>query len=494
MKKLFTSALFFMLAVSAFAQIPPTAVFNAPATSICSGTTVAYIDQSFDSILTWMWIFEGGVPDTSFQQNPVIVYPNSGVFDVTLIVTNANGSDTAYADDFITVNETPTVSLGSDMLICAGDTITITATGSGLGGDSVTTTYVSNNGQRGNMFDITAVNDIIIQSFDIHLDATTMFAIFYKVGSYVGSETNPANWTLVDSVIVTANGQGAVTPCPIPVNITIPAGQTYGWYLTSTSPTISVNYTNGTAVGNIYAQNADLQILEGVGKDWPFGATFTPRVWNGTVYYSPAHPVSFSWNTGDTTKSITVAPADTSTYIVIVADSNGCSDSDTIVVNTLDIPVPVITPVGSQLQTQTGFSSYQWYLNGNIIFGANSNVYTPVQNGTYTVVVTNAANCSGTSAPFLFVGENELTSEWNFSVLYNPDNQSLTINLPFEFIKSLMAEKTELKIFDVTGREVFQSPVFSIQSSINVSKFESGSYFVQLSNAESEKVVKFMKE
>lgn len=492
MKKLFTSALFFMLAGSAYAQNPPTAVFNAPVTSICSGTSVAYIDQSFDSILTWMWIFEGGVPDTSFLQNPVAAYPVTGVFDVTLIVTNANGSDTAYVDDFITVHQTPSVSLGSDLLICEGDTITITATGSGSGNDTLSTTYISNNGQRGNMFDITAVNDIIIQSFDIHLDATTMFAIFYKVGSHVGSETTPGVWTLVDSMTVTANGMNAVTPCPIPVNITIPAGQTYGWYLSSTSPTISVNYTNGTAVGNIYSQNPDLQILEGVGKDWPFAATFTPRVWNGTVHYAPAQPVTFSWNTGDTTKSITVSPTDTTTYIVTVADSNGCSDSDTIVVNTLEIPAPVITPVGSQLQTQPGFTTYQWYINGNIIFGANGNIYAPVQNGTYTVVVTNAANCSGTSAPYLFVGMDE-PDGFVFTVQPNPVSEFMLLSA-----ENAAGRDFSIEIKNLLGETVYTSAIVSAHPSfsktIDVRSFSKGVYFVHLKAQSGKGVVKFVKD
>ena len=43
---------------------------------------------------------------------------------------------------------------------------------------------------------------------------------------------------------------------------------------------------NGTAVGDVAAQNSDLQILVGAGVNYPFGALFTPRIWNGTIYYT----------------------------------------------------------------------------------------------------------------------------------------------------------------------------------------------------------------
>jgi hypothetical protein len=42
-----------------------------------------------------------------------------------------------------------------------------------------------------------------------------------------------------------------------------------------------MHYTNGA---NIYS-NADLTITTGVGKQYPFGSTFTPRTWNGRIHY-----------------------------------------------------------------------------------------------------------------------------------------------------------------------------------------------------------------
>ncbi|WP_299758712.1 M43 family zinc metalloprotease [uncultured Pontibacter sp.] len=55
----------------------------------------------------WFWEFEGGVPATSTQQNPVVTYPQPGQYDVKLTVSNGTVSDTEVWEDFvyITVND-----------------------------------------------------------------------------------------------------------------------------------------------------------------------------------------------------------------------------------------------------------------------------------------------------------------------------------------------------------------------------------------------------
>ena len=45
-------------------------------------------------------------------------------------------------------------------------------------------------------------------------------------------------------------------------------------------------YTNGTSVGAIAATNSNLTIYEGYGVSLLFGNFFSPRIWNGTIFYS----------------------------------------------------------------------------------------------------------------------------------------------------------------------------------------------------------------
>ncbi len=69
------------------------------------GTAVDFRDNSynFSGTITRQWIFEGGTPATSSATNPSVSYAQAGKFDVTLIVSNANGSDTLVMEDYIEV-------------------------------------------------------------------------------------------------------------------------------------------------------------------------------------------------------------------------------------------------------------------------------------------------------------------------------------------------------------------------------------------------------
>jgi hypothetical protein len=154
--------------------------------------------------------------------------------------------------------------------------------------DSVTSTFAGGNGQNGNMFDVTAINDITITqfygSFDNSVSASGMVKVYYKAGSYMGSEAIPSAWTLIDSMMVTSAGTGMPTPIPITINIPVPMGQTYAFYVTGTG-TMDVDYTNGTTEGAVYKSDANMQFKEGIGISYPFGSTYRPRIWNGTVFY-----------------------------------------------------------------------------------------------------------------------------------------------------------------------------------------------------------------
>jgi PKD repeat protein len=75
---------------------------------VCEKFCVSFTDQSTNNPTAWQWYFPGGVPASSTLQNPSnICLPTPGTYDVTLITTNINGSDTVTLTDYITVNETP---------------------------------------------------------------------------------------------------------------------------------------------------------------------------------------------------------------------------------------------------------------------------------------------------------------------------------------------------------------------------------------------------
>jgi vibriolysin len=94
--------------ITVTAPQPPIADFVASATDINLNNTVDFTDLSLENPTSWSWTFEGGTPGTSTAQNPTgITYTTVGTFDVTLVVTNPQGTDTMTKVDYISVSEKP---------------------------------------------------------------------------------------------------------------------------------------------------------------------------------------------------------------------------------------------------------------------------------------------------------------------------------------------------------------------------------------------------
>ena len=85
---------------------PPAARFSANVTSICSGSSINFTDLSAGFPDTRNWTFVGGTPGTSTDQNPTVSYAIPGIYDVTLEVSNTEGSDTEVMTGYVEVGQT----------------------------------------------------------------------------------------------------------------------------------------------------------------------------------------------------------------------------------------------------------------------------------------------------------------------------------------------------------------------------------------------------
>lgn len=145
------------------------------------------------------------------------------------------------------------------------------------------------------MFDVTAANIITISCFDVNLPALSVggYEIYFKLGSYVGSETNPADWTLIGSEgSLLSLGLNLATPLSIPVNKTILAGQTFAFYITASNPILSTGLLTTTNSGyTAITSNSDVTVFGGVGISYPFGTVTANRSFNGTIHYTPGDPL-----------------------------------------------------------------------------------------------------------------------------------------------------------------------------------------------------------
>lgn len=174
---------------------------------------------------------------------------------------------------------------------------------------SLATSYVSNNGSRGAMFNIVAgANPVTVTGFSANLygGTTARYEIYYKAGTYVGSETTAGNWTMAGGVnALYAAANNVPTYIPIPMSITIPANATYGFYVTNTASG-GINYTSSAVTNVTLATNSDLSVVGGVGKSYPFGSTYSYRLFNGTVhYYTGSITETGALATGNTVSPVT---------------------------------------------------------------------------------------------------------------------------------------------------------------------------------------------
>ncbi|WP_107040374.1 right-handed parallel beta-helix repeat-containing protein, partial [Brumimicrobium mesophilum] len=127
------------------------------------------------------------------------------------------------------------------------------------------------------------------------------------------------------------------------------------------------------------------------------------------------------WNwTGGNPTSISVNA--TSEIILTVEDQDGCFQYDTIQLTAIQVPYTSILSGGGNLYCQNtpSGSTFQWYLDGVLIAGATNQVYSPLVNGEYTLLITNGI-CSHTTDAFIYdqVGLSKFTKN-EISLSPNP--------------------------------------------------------------------------
>lgn len=74
---------------------------------VCEGEPVQFNDRSFHGPTSWSWDFDGGTPDDPNAEDPVVTYNDTGMYDVTLTVSNSSGSKDTTLKDYIKVIPKP---------------------------------------------------------------------------------------------------------------------------------------------------------------------------------------------------------------------------------------------------------------------------------------------------------------------------------------------------------------------------------------------------
>jgi len=166
--------------------------------------------------------------------------------------------------------------------------------------NSLTTFFTGTNensigGQNFFDLDVTKASGITIESFDVNVSSLTPPGTVFTCNVYttptthVGKETNSTLWTLVATG---TSNPSSPTGSPTPLDISdfsLPPGK-MGICLTYIGA--SHRYTNGNGANQTHA-NADVILTAGSATNVPWTPPFTPRVWNGTIYYDCLNVTKF---------------------------------------------------------------------------------------------------------------------------------------------------------------------------------------------------------
>ncbi|MBU0488792.1 MAG: PKD domain-containing protein [Bacteroidetes bacterium] len=102
------------------------AIFASTAAEICEDETVHYTNAS-ENATSVEWIFEGGVPATSTDPNPIVSYPDNGLWDVRLIAYGSGDPDTVFYSEYVNVHIAPQSGFAvSDTIISVGGIVYFT--------------------------------------------------------------------------------------------------------------------------------------------------------------------------------------------------------------------------------------------------------------------------------------------------------------------------------------------------------------------------------
>ncbi len=405
--------------------------FTASNTSICTGNSISFTDQTTNNPTSWTWSFPGGTPSTSTLQNPVITYNVAGTYSVTLTAGNSNGTNSTTKTGYITVSSSAAASVSilasPSSSTCSGKNVYFTATpvnggsnpgyqwkinGTNVGTNNVA--YSSTSLTNGDMVTCIMTSNSLCASGSPATSNVITMSVTPSVSVSISISASPSNaicfGTNVTFTATSTNGgttpvyQWKVNGTNVGTNSTtyssstLSNGQVVRCELTSdvVCPTVSPALSNNISMSVTTVTTAGLSIFASPSNTVCSGTnvTFTATPVNGGA--GPA----FQWklngtNVGTNSNTYSNALLLNSDQISCIMTSNAtCVLANPATSNTIDMTVntgpAASTSISASPSTQicpgtnitftasTNYGgtspSFQWKLNG-ISVGTNSSFY-----------------------------------------------------------------------------------------------------------------------
>ncbi|MDP4267144.1 MAG: T9SS type A sorting domain-containing protein [Bacteroidota bacterium] len=387
---------------------------------------------------------------TAEASQKIIVSPSVTTIYRVFVMDSINGC-TASDDIIVNVNIPCPVNAGADIWICPGGSASLTVTGgytySWSTGDTSSTitvnpTVATTYKVTGTTVGCTATDNVVVYIYSnpaVSVANTTICS--GSTSTLVASGASTYSWSTgntgssikvtptVNSTYAvtgtkngcTGTGSGTVTLNPKPVadagsdqticiaglsdTLIASGGIIYSWSTGASGSTIVVNPTVNTnyfvtvtgANGCTATDNVYITIFNGTA---PTTLNLCKGL-SGTIAASGGN--TYSWNTGETTPSITVAPTITSTYSVSISTIQGCSVSRSVKVGIYSVNAGTDKTLcnGSKVSlSASGGGIYKWST------GENTSTITVMPSVTTTYIVTvtpSGLTCTMTDDAIVFV-------------------------------------------------------------------------------------------
>ena len=389
---------------TALVTVKPTPTITVNSATICPGASATLVAVG---AITYTW-------NTGANTNPITVTPTT---TTSYSVTGTTSSCTSTAVSTVVVSSVLAATINSPT-ICAGGTATLAIVGG-------TSFLWSNN---------STTNPLVVSPTVTTAYTATVSNVSGCTGTVIGT-------VVVDPIpfLVISNPTAVCVPGTVDITATaITAGSTGGGVLTywiDAAATQTLNTPNAVSIAGIYYIKTttaggctDIKPVVVTFNASPVitinSATICP---NTSAVLAATGATTYSWNTGSTTNTISVAPTITTIYTV-TGTALGCSSTTvaTVVVSsvmaaTINSPT-ICAGVTATLTIVSGATSYSW--NTGAI--TNPLIVTPQITTPYSCTVTNALGCIGTITTTVVVEANPILTITNPIAVCSPGIINIT--------------------------------------------------------------------
>ncbi len=351
----------------------PTAAIAGP-NSTCAGVPVTLTASGGG---TYAW-------NTTPPQTTAAITVTPASSPTTYIVTVTSGLGcTSSVSKTITINPLPTATIDGPSAVCAGSSITLTASPSGAQSYSWNTTPPQTT-----------------QAITISPNSNTSYTVTVTLATGCSSTASKAI-TVNPKPIVAIAGDTLICVGQS-TTLTASGGGTYNWSVPSNtnasltvSPAVTTLYTVTVTATNTCTAIKSQQVI--VSPPNIAAITGNASLCQGqSTTLTATGGNAFLWSNNATTASITITPATTTTFTVTVTNTIGCTDSESVIVTVSPLPTFTVNTPGASCAgdpvtlTVTGApatSTYAW--NTTPPQTTASITVNPTATTTYIVTVTN---------------------------------------------------------------------------------------------------------